>query len=284
MRITEADIENANEVPFHKTLRARATAALATGCLALSLSPAVALAAPGDQAGQDGPQQGGNPPAAQQQALQGDWQPQGDQVNQGASQQPPSDGQQPAAGQQPADGAQAEGGPQGGSAVDDQVRQILSGQYGINATLPEGMAAGGPGAQPASGQQTASAIGVPEIPEGEVNVQAVIDTVRDVLRQHGEATFEAADYSDESFLATLAEYVQAAVGQRETLFASGAFPADAPAQQGAAPGESGVAADDGAAGDVAVADGDAAGDASDDAASSATWLDKLVGFIVGLFS
>ena len=224
------------EQPLHRTLKARAAAALTAGCLAVSLCPAAAaFATPGNSADAA---PGGNPPAMQQtfdnnqQAPSG--QPGAGNQMPGGDEQAPG-GQAPSGNQQAPGGQGGQGGPGGQPAndgVDDQVRTILSEDYDVNAQLPD--QSGQPG-QPGdnAGQPPAGNAGAPteapELPEGAVNVQAVIDSVRDVVGHYGSDALEAADFSNEDFAAEMKAFVKSSFGQRMEMFANGK-PGDAASQ------------------------------------------------------
>lgn len=230
----------------HRNLRARFGTAFVSGCLALSLCPAAALAM---QPGQDAPQgdTGANPPAMQQFEADGfDGNGFGNgfggngfgglQAPEGPQGEAPANGEQPPAlpngeaQQGEAPDGQAPEGPQGqepdGHAPDmqqgpfgdmpridpvgDQVKQILVDQFGI--TLPA-MGEGVDGFQPGAPSDA------PEIPEGEVNVQQVIDSTRDILREYGTEDLST-KLADPEFAATLQEYAKAMTEQRLAMFAS----------------------------------------------------------------
>ena len=86
--------ENSQEIPLHLTLKSRATAAVTAGCLALSLCPALAFAAPGAM---ESPQQSFGVPHEQQRS-QG-WQASDDgqatERNRGFNPGPAPDGGSP---------------------------------------------------------------------------------------------------------------------------------------------------------------------------------------------
>ena len=300
-------------VPLHKTLRGRATAALAAGCLALSLFPGIALAAPADD---QASQQGGNPPAMQQgpgsmafsdasfgdmagggmmpggqmpdgqmpdgqapdgQAPEGQaptgQAPEGQAPDGQAPEGQAPDGQAPTgqapegqapSGQAPTgqapEGQAPAGAPNGNGprsdALDDAVRTTLTKDYGVEASTPADAAAGqqqgAPGEAPEgtptgqapegtsegapTGQAPEGAPGAaPELPEGAVNVQQIIDSVRDIFRSYSVSDLESADLTDESFAANLADYVLKAAEERLQMFASGEKPSDMQPPAGEAP-------------------------------------------------
>ena len=326
------------EAVNHLNLRSRFTSALVAGTLALTLCPAAAFAA---QPGQGAPDQGSSAPAMQQQ-LSNDF---------GAPQQGGSDGsmfqqgnadfgsfEQGSApdmqqgGSNMPDAQQNNGGmpgmQQGGDqrqpmsdALSDQIRQILADAYGI--ALPDFLQAGENGQAPSEGAGMPGNPGeAPELPEGSVNVQAVIDSVRDVFREYSVADLEAADFTNDEFKAELEEYVKAATQERLEMFAQHMFqpggPAMPPAGQAPdgnfeapsdlpAPAEGGETpqAPDGQAPEVPQApdgsttpDGTAApeGGAPDGAqapegdapeapgtGASASLIDQLVSFVMGIF-
>lgn len=247
----------------HRTMRSRFGTAFVAGCLALSMCPAIALAAPNEAGGmQDGQGQMGNPPSAMQFDNQDGQQtpafggmpfdgqapsgqapsdmgqaPSGQQGNAPDMGQAPNNGQQgnaPDMGQTPNDGQQQPGqassdeamsgqnpfGMQGPSdmgpradATDNQVRQILAEKYGI--TMP---AFGENGAF-----QPNDPADAPELPEGAINVQAVIDTARDILREYqGEDL--SAKIGNADFVAALKAFALSSTAQRMEMFASNERP------------------------------------------------------------
>ena len=239
----------------HRTMRSRFGAAFVAGCLALSMCPAIALAAPGEAGGmQDGQGQIGNPPSAMQFDNQDGQQgsafgsmPFGDQAPSGQALfdmgqapsdmgQAPSDqqGNTPDMGQAPNNGQQQPGqapsdeamsgqdpfGMQGPSdmgpradATDNQVRQILTEKYGIT--------------MPAFGEngtfQPGDPADAPELPEGAINVQAVIDTARDILREYQEEDLSA-KIGDADFVAALKAFALSSTAQRMEMFANNERP------------------------------------------------------------
>ena len=260
----------------HNNLRMRAGAALAAGCLALSLCPALAFAAPTGQ--QDAAQ--GNPPAMQQdggkdmQAPDGfdfgdktstDQQaPDGQAPSQGQAPdgqapdgQAPSqgqapDGQTPPQGQAPdgqAPDGQAPDGqqlPQGQApdgqrpsvnapgnddALGNQVRQSLADEYGIETALPNADA----GNQAGQGAPQGKPSEAPELPEGAVNVQQIIDSLRDVISKFGSSVLSE-KLSDDSFATEVKDYAVSANDQRLADFAKQTAQPGADAQgEGQAP-------------------------------------------------
>ena len=232
----------------HRTMRSRFGTAFVAGCLALSMCPAIALAAPGEAGGmQDGQSQMGNPPSAMQfdnqdgqQAPAFDGMPFDGQAPSGQAPsdmgQAPSDqqGNAPNMGQAPNNGQQQPGqvpsseamsgqnpfgmqspsdmGPRA-DATDNQVRQILAEKYGIT--------------MPAFGEngtfQPGDPADAPELPEGAINVQAVIDTARDILREYqGEDL--SAKIDDADFVAALKAFALSSTAQRMEMFANNERP------------------------------------------------------------
>ena len=319
--------ETAPSQPLHLSLGSRAMAALTAGCLALSLCPALAFAAPsGEEAGQ----QGGNAPIEQQ----------GPSGKQGPSNQMPNDNGSPNGGSlpagnrphfeegqsessnppgQPAEGQWADAGsqapadnaqpprddasqngepqapegenegqpdyrdrpmerPEGSSDMDDQVREILAENYGMTANppAPEGMAdpvgagdnanaEGDAGAAAGNRRQPPELSGnAPEIPEGEPNVQEIIDTTRDIVREYGADALAEADFDDQAFLTKLAEYANSAIEQRMEMFKKGIAPHS---NAESAPAE----------------DAQPISGAPSNETASATVLEKVVSFLASLF-
>ena len=135
-------------------------------------------------------------------------------------------------------------------AMSEQVRQILSETYGI--TLPTIGENGQPdGANQPNGDFQPGNMGnpgeAPELPEGATNVQQVIDTARDILREYS-ATDLQDKIGDADFVAALQAYALSATEQRLAMFASNErptmenpsdLPSDqaAPATEGAPSGE-----------------------------------------------
>ena len=227
----------------HRTMRSRFGTAFVAGCLALSMCPAIALAAPGEAGGmQDGQSQMGNPPSAMQFDNQDGQQAPafgGMQLDEQAPNgQAPADmgqipddqqGQAPDMGQMPGGDQQQTGqmpsgqapfdmqGPSGmeprTDAMDNQVRQILADKYGIATNAFGGNGAFQPG-DPAD---------APELPEGAVNVQAVIDTARDILREYRDEDL-ASKIGDADFVAALKAYALSSTAQRMEMFANQARP------------------------------------------------------------
>lgn len=277
-RISNAQHTNSQAIS-HRSLRSRFGTAFVAGCLALSVCPAVALAAPGDANGmQNGPDQMGNPPAAMQfdgqnaqqgpafggmqldgQAPNGQAPADMGQIPDGQQGQAPDmgqapDGQQgqaPDMGQMPGGDQQQTGqmpsgqapfdmqGPSGmeprTDAMDNQVRQILADKYGIATN-----AFGGNGAF-----QPGDPTDAPELPDGAANVQAVIDTARDILREYRDEDL-ASKIGDADFVAALKAYALSSTAQRMEMFANQARPtmenpADLPSDEAAAPGQDGTA-------------------------------------------
>lgn len=291
--------------PPHKNLRKRFGAAFVSGCLALTMCPALALAQPGDafdqngapdqamqaqgqQFGFGGDQQFGDPGAFQQAGMPFDGQEPGqggqepgqdgmaqppaqDNGDQGQRAEAPSNGngQAPDAngeGQQP-DAGLPESAPSGefgqmsdapfdlggfqmrSDAIDGQIRQLLADAFGISAFMqdqapedvgmqgqaPEGVNSdefGGSGDMRMPGNKEEA----PEIPEGEVNVQQVIDAARDILREYGSEDLEAR-LADPEFASTLQSYAKVTTEQRLADFANNVRPtmenpADLPAPEG----------------------------------------------------
>ena len=181
--------------------------------------------------------------------------------------QAPTDGQQPPA---------FENGPRGGMAGDDvfagEIRDILMDGYGVTAPSDadapaapssgeEGaMPQGGPAGNPGDFAQGAPMVGeAPELPEGAVNVQAVIDSARDAVQEYGADTLKSADFTDGDFLSGLIDYVKTATEQREAAFAEGAAPSfGAPANNGEAPSDEALSSEAPEAGDQAQQAPDAA--------------------------
>jgi len=213
--------------------------------------------------------------------------------------QVPSDGQQPADGQQqPGDwqmparddqnqpaGAQGprEGQPAGDSAADAQVRDILADKYGVSTQMPEKGDAvegadGTDGGMQRGKDQFLRVDDIPAVPEGEANVQQVIDTTRDIVREYGADALGKADFSDESFTTELADFANKSVDQRSEMFSSDAKPSDmtSPADE-AKPG--------------ATTDANGAANESGQSASakpssenvSSSILDQIIEFLAGLF-
>ena len=294
----------------HRSFRSRALAAATSGCLALSMCPALAMAA---QPEQGGPQQG-EPPAAMQQAPEG-WQageaasfgeapdgqpgqgqaPQGQapdgqapqgQMPQGqpASEQDPqgqmSDGQAPLGDMQKpaADSQMPENGMPGNrnDAVDQKVQQILSEQFGVKLSLDKIAKDGND--KPIDADKAAI-----ELPEGEINVQQVIDSIRDLLRTYTVDELESADFTDASFTEKLTESVSKSNEERLARFASETKPDQANGKQ-AKTGEAKSASDEPPADETFVRE---VAQIEDEAPStqqaSESTLSKLICFIVGLF-
>ena len=279
----------------HLDLKPRFGAALVAGCLALSLAPCAAFAAPMEDGGfqqggapaamQEGSQSGGEMPGGApmgqtqggamgqepggQQAPSDDFGPQtpsepiasngfGEQQPSGDApagqapdgqmtpgQQAPSDelpsgqapnGQTAPNGQAPlaqmpdqqngeTSWQQVPGNPTGDQprtdATDDQVRQALADSYGIETSMPNGQAGDAAATPGAPGE-------APDLPEGAVNVQQIIDAMRDVLRFFSGDDL-ASRIGDADFAAELQAYAKSATEQRLAAFASG----DAPAMQNA---------------------------------------------------
>ena len=285
-------------LPNHKNLRSRAAAGIVAGCLALSVCPAIALAAPPEQ---DAPQGvevtmqqpmdgqvedfGNGRPSDEGFSNQGDsfWGegpaqggPSGDFTNdQGfngempdeqpsfeqdeAFGMPPENNSGEPAGNQPGEqwgetafshdqqaGApqngqpmqnQQPGGPMGGqpgtmmaptsgnmpmdNPMDLQISQFIKEKFGID--LEDGMGnatsdnAQKPGEQSTNGQ-------VPELPEGSVNVQQIIDSVHDLMLKYDIQMLEDADLDDSEFMNELSEYITKANEERLQQFASGEKP------------------------------------------------------------
>ena len=310
----------AQGAPSHLNPRRRAAAAFAAGCLALTLCPAAAFAAP---SGPGGAPQGGMPPAMQQDAAMPSGQapdgqapdgqapagqaPDGQapdgQAPEGQPMEQAPDGQAPM-GQAPdgqADGQASDGQPSGqapddlngdwqsipgdqprSDALDDQIRQELTDSYGIQTERPAAVAkATGQNGQPGSPEDA------PEIPEGETNVQQVIDAIRDVLRQYSSEDL-ASKLSDADFVAEVQAYAKSATASRLAAFASGQKPASASEAAGQAPesqGDANAQAPSGRDGDPA--DGTAPANAPDtdgfDAAQAIQNVDSsLIGQIASL--
>ena len=308
--------KNRVDMPPRSSLKSRTTAAITAGCLAFALCPGIALAAPGDTQDMQG---SANMPAMQQAFDRGaglpgapDGQAPSGQAPSGQAQdgQAPSgqapdsapDGQAPSGqapdGQAPV-GPASEGAPSGDSdsrapegqapdgnrggidragnalrtdAVDNQVRQVLSDSYGVE------MPANGPdGAAFESGKPSEA----PELPEGAINVQKVIDSVRDLLRGFGVDVLEKADLTDEEYAAQLKTNVENATEERMQMFANGEKPSALPEapQQGEAP-------DGNAPAKGEAPDGNAPGQPSKAAQmqqASETLLNNLVSFVMGVF-
>ena len=291
--------------PRHMTLRSRATAAIASGCLALAIFPGVAMAAPAD--GQ-GPQQNGNPPAMQTgfsdesfgmmagggQMLDGqmpggeapDGQMPGGQAPDG---QAPS-GQMPSggapSGQMPGDqapeaqapegqmpdgqapeGQSSNGQPLAGSQRDDPMDDQVRQALSDGYGIETNAPFGGQSGQPGDPADA------PEIPEGQANVQQIIDSMRDVFRAFGVDKLESADLTDEEFANQLASFVTKSNEERMQMFASGQRPSDMPQE---------IEAPDGATQPEQTADGHSAAPASGQAASDEL-IQNLVSFVMGVF-
>ena len=250
------------EQPLHLRLRSRAAATIVAGCLAVSMCPAAAFALPSDTGMQGGgtpameqPYQGGSqqdfnqqggmsqdapgmPSQFNQQGDQGQAGPQGQMEGsapEGAPDGQAPDGQMPngqapdgqlpsgqpgGAGENAAmpDGAQVPGAPADDAAA-SQVRDYLMEKFGIAASADMGAEGALPG-----GQQMGQPGEAPEIPEGEVNVQAIIDTVRDVMRQYGADALQSADFTDETWKTELASFIQKATVERLEMFQRGLAP------------------------------------------------------------
>lgn len=255
----------------HKNLRKRVGTAFVSGCLALSLFPALALAQPGDsddsfnvgdqpmgqmeQAGQPSAMPEGDmqmpqgdfgsfgdlggfdmqqPPTAPEDQTPGQGQDgnansmsqqPGREGSQSQQAQPPADGNDWQSDQQPSqDGQMGQRTNQPGQpgqartdALDAKVKSILE-SHGV--TLP---ATPGDAQQPGDQKAFAATGEAPELPEGEVNVQQVIDTMRDILREYSISDLEA-NISDENFVSTLKAYAQTATAQRLAMFESSMRP------------------------------------------------------------
>lgn len=279
----------------HHNLRSRVGTAFVASCLALSVCPAIAFAAPGTQgAPQDGAMNG-NPPAAMQfdgenggMPLQGespDGQPGHDSEMPGAPSGNMQQGQMPDMpdnqGQAPDNQAetpsnmpqnqlspngQPDQRPSGNQpqpdGFDQQVRQILSETFGV--ALPDF----GNGSEPSF--KPGDPADAPELPEGAVNVQQVIDTMRDVLHEYNGEDL-AAKIGDEDFTAALKAFAISATEQRLAMFANNERPnmenpSDLPSPEAAAP-----------------ADFDAVGSNASAAAAPDTAIDNsLMSTIIGL--
>lgn len=250
------------QAPDHRSLRSRAGSAVVAGCLALSMCPAIALAA---QPAQDAFQQSGQPAMAQQgpemqqqggtpdqqmgipmemnqdQATAGDAvEPAG--VEQGGTFQP-ADMEQ---GSAPQFADMEQGGMSGqfpgmqqSSEMDNQIRQLIMEEYGFGgqADAPQDGTAQGEG----FGQMPEMAFGnpeeAPEIPDGEPNIQAIIDSTRDIMLKYKDADLDSLDFSDEAFRAELESFVKESTAQRLEMFAaderpSAAVSSDAATRQG----------------------------------------------------
>ena len=259
------------------SLKNRALAGLTTGCLLLAMAPASAMAAPIDQAD---PQQGGNPPAMQQAPEGGQQAPNGQMPSGQAPSGEAPDGQAPSGGWQMPngqlpDGQGQNGGPQPNSEFDDQVREIISTLYGIETALPNvgGETPGAPSGKPGEAGE------IPEIPEGQFNIQAVIDSVRDVLRDMGAKSLESADFDDEEFRAQLTDAVQTATEQRQAMFEKGE-PSGTTPQPGDEP-PAGLSHDTVTPDDLPSSDGNGAIVGQQ---PTAELLQKLVDFVAGILS
>ena len=274
--------------PTHKNLGRNAASAIISGCLALSLCPAIAFAAPGgeppammqDSGYQDGSFNQGMPPAQSQNGgpsqsigspsdQNGGGQPtgQGNGAPQGQApdmQQPANgtpDGQQPA--QQP-DSVGAPAGQPGGNGmqggrndqVSDQVRSTLSESYGVSTAQP---------AQDQAPNGSKPSEEPPTLLDGEINVQQIIDSVRDMMRHYGLDALQSADFSDSQFNADATEYVTQANATRFTQDQNQQAPADL--QDDTTPIEK-------------PDEGDAA---PTDTAADKSLIDKLVAFVMGIF-
>ena len=106
------------------------------------------------------------------------------------------------------------------------------------------------------------------------NIQQVIDSTRDTIRQYGASALESADFSDAAFSAEAGEYVTKANDDRLASFASDELPAQA------APSSDAQKAPDNTAGDTAPANDKNTGN---DKVSDST-IDKIVQFIMGVFN
>ena len=233
------------------SLRSRVGAMLAAGCLTLSLCPVVALAAPPDQ---NGAPQGGNPPAMQQGAPEGQA-PEGQAPGGEAPEGQAPDGQQPPAGEMPdgqapegqapdgqtpdgqapdgqvPDGQQPPMGQPKDDALGDQVRQALTNDYGIEISLPDD--AQKPGEDGEDSQQ-GKPEAAPELPEGAVNIQQVIDSVRDIFLKYGSAALSS-QISDSDFASEVKDYAVSANEKRLADFASNAAASEGAAPSGSQP-------------------------------------------------
>lgn len=287
---------NTQQEAPHKNLRRRMGVAFVSGCLALSMCPALAMAQPGGADGAFNPsdqpmeqtEQMGQPPAA----PEGDVQmPQGDFDGSSAQQPPAMDGSQSAnqapqapgqtstdnangMPQQPGQAPEGDGnqGQQPNEAPADNGGQPNQ-QPGQDNQAPQGQPGdqapqGQPG-QPRTDELDAKVLGIlesygielpsapnadqqangdqapgnpgeaPELPEGAVNVQQVIDTMRDILHEYSVNDLET-NMSDETFVTTLKAYAQTATAQRLAMFASQErpnmeTPSDLPAEGDQAP-------------------------------------------------
>ena len=226
--------------------------------------------------------------------------------------QPSADGQAPADGQYPSDGQASsddwqiperdyqdgfsdlgQRGPRmeqfaEDSAADAQVRDILTEKYGAgqipsNDAAGSGDGAGAPGG--IAGDQTRSGMegfvnvnDIPAVPEGEANVQEVIDTTRDIVRGYGADALEKADFSDKGFLAGLTKFTNDVVAQRAEMFENNAKPENA--EQPGAPNGNGKEAGAKASSDDA-AQSSASKPANENV--SASVLDQIIEFLAGLF-
>ncbi len=166
-------------------------------------------------------------------------------------------------------------------AMSEQVKQILAETYGI--TLPAF------GESEPTGDFQPGNMGAPdeapELPDGIVNVQQVIDTARDILREYS-ATDLQDKIGDADFVAALKAYALSATEQRLAMFASNErptmeAPSDLPSDQAAAPTD----APDGAAPGEAVdgapegtPNGTAPGDAVD-----GTLMSQIISLIMDVF-
>ena len=105
--------------------------------------------------------------------------------------------------------------------MDLQISQFIKEKFGID--LEDGMRneasdnAQKPGEQSTDGQ-------VPELPEGSVNVQQIIDSVHDLMLKYDIQTLEDADLDDSEFMNELSEYITKANEERLQQFASGEKP------------------------------------------------------------
>lgn len=268
----------------HRSLPSRFGSAFVAGCLALSVCPAIAFAAPGGQDAMIDNGMNGNAPAAMQvegefpsapqpgqlpegmtgqtpgmqnaqdfafqgmpdqaPAMQGDGnRPQGasDQSPVTQAEMPESMHQDQARNAQDSDAQLPNNPPDSNSDLpqgqmpngqpgqapennqlrnddfDKQVRDILSDKYGIGLPSPEGQEGNG------AASQIGDPANAPELPEGAVNVQQVIDTSRDVLDKYrGEDL--SAKLNDAEFAAALKAFALSSNEQRLAMFASSERP------------------------------------------------------------
>lgn len=247
----------------HLNLRRRFGSAFVAGCLALTVCPALAFAAPagqGDQANMPG-DLNGNPPAAMQVEQGGQGAapdnasgnaPFGMQFGDGGMNAPqqgeapanefqqdqafggaPQQGQAPDGAEMPQQGWETGTAPRTDE-VDDQIRSILGDQYGVDAAgpmgeLPNGQLPNGimPEGQSPDDANMSGMTGMPgeapELPDGAVNVQQVIDTARDILREYS-ATDLNAKIADADFVAALQQFAKSATEQRVAMFAGNERP------------------------------------------------------------